>query len=124
MNKRSGLMALEVSLDVLGGTALIELMGDLDASSAFRLKEMVELAATREPKRLVLVLKELRYMASAGLRVLIFAKQKLGKEVELILVGAQENVLQTLQLTGIHQSVTLLDELPESLALERRRVPA
>jgi anti-anti-sigma factor len=57
-------------------------------------------------------------MASAGLRVLIFAKQKMGTAAEILLVGAQEGVLQTIKLTGFHQSIVLLDELPETVASE------
>lgn len=109
-------MGFEVSLRMSDQMAQIELSGDLDASSAPKFKEMVEIAAARAPKRLVLSVRGLRYMASAGLRVLIFTKQKLGAAAEILLVGAQEGVLQTLTLTGFHRSVVLLDELPETLA--------
>jgi len=109
-------MGFEVSLRMSDQQAQMELSGDLDASSAGKFKEMVELAATRAPKRLVLMMSELRYMASAGLRVLIFAKQKMGTAAEIFLVGAQEGVLQTVMLTGFDRSIVLLDELPDTLA--------
>lgn len=111
-------MGFEVSLRMSGQVAQIELSGDLDASSAPKFKEMVELAAARAPKRLVLMMRGLRYMASAGLRVLIFAKQKMGAAAEIVLVGTQAGVLQTLTLTGFHRSVVLVDEFPEPLALQ------
>jgi anti-anti-sigma factor len=49
-------------------------------------------------------------MASAGLRSLIFAKQKMGAGVDIFLVGAQPPIVDTLTMTGFHHSVTMLDE--------------
>jgi anti-anti-sigma factor len=106
-------MSFAIAFKFFEQAALIELSGELDGRSAPRFKEVVELAAARAPKRLILMMKELRYMSSAGLRVLVFAKQKLGPAVELVLVGAQGGVLQTLMLTGIHRSGVLLDQLPD-----------
>ncbi len=108
-------MSFEMTFRLSKQTAHIELMGELDGRSAPRLKEMVELAVARAPKRLVLHMRGLRYMSSAGLRVLIFAKQKLGPDVELVFVAAQGGVLQTLTRTGIHRSGVLLDHPPEEL---------
>jgi anti-anti-sigma factor len=73
-------------------------------------KEEVEKAASAEVKKLVLMMQDLEYMASAGLRVLIFAKQKMGADVDIYLVGTQEMVLDTVKKTGFDHSVFLLDE--------------
>jgi anti-anti-sigma factor len=49
-------------------------------------------------------------MASAGLRVLIFAKQKMGVDVDIYVVGAQEMILDTLEKTGFIQGVIAVDD--------------
>jgi anti-anti-sigma regulatory factor len=49
-------------------------------------------------------------MASAGLRVLIFAKQKLGAEVPIYIISPQEPIVDTLEKTGFLQCVYVAPE--------------
>lgn len=86
-------------------TAKITLSGELDASTAPVLKSEVENATTSPVKRLVLDMTDLEYMASAGLRVLIYAKQKIGMDTDLYVISPQEPVLDTLTKTGFVNSV-------------------
>lgn len=91
-------------------TAVLILNGELDAAAAPSFREKIEeLAGSDAITRLVLMLDELTYMASAGLRALVFAKQKLGASVDLYLVGAQDTVTETIELTGFHHSVIMLE---------------
>jgi anti-anti-sigma factor len=103
-------MAFDATLETTNGIAKIKLSGELDASSAPSFKTAVEKAAAENPKRLVLLMEELDYMASAGLRVLIFAKQKMGADADIYIVAPQEMVLDTIQKTGYDQSVIVLNE--------------
>jgi anti-anti-sigma regulatory factor len=43
------------------------------------------------------------------LRVLIYAKQKMGTGVDITLKGTQPMVKDTLEKTGFHHSVTMVD---------------
>lgn len=101
-------MSFSVSSDVANGIARITLTGELDASSAPQFKAAIEGVAADRPRRLVLLLDGLEYMASAGLRVLIFAKQKLGSTTEVFIVGAQAPIVETLEMTGFQDSVVML----------------
>ena len=103
-------MAFDATLETTNGIAKIKLSGELDASSAQTFKTAVEKAAAENPKRLVLLMEDLDYMASAGLRVLIFAKQKMGADADIYIVAPQEMVLDTIQKTGYDQSVIVLNE--------------
>ncbi len=107
-------MAFNATLETNNDIAKITLSGELDASTAPSFKEQVEKAASENVKRLVLLMQDLDYMSSAGLRVLIFSKQKMGKDVDIYVVGAQEMVLDTIEKTGFHHSVVLLDEYDAS----------
>jgi anti-anti-sigma factor len=104
-------MPFKVSLEMIeNDIALITLVGDLDSAVARQFMDEISNAAAQKAKRLVLMAKALEYMASAGLRVLIFAKQKMGRNVDIYIVGAQDMVKETITMTGFHHSVFLLDE--------------
>jgi len=103
-------MAFECSLEMTPqGIAKITLSGELDASVAQEFRDKVDEAASQKAKRLVLLMAGLEYMASAGLRSLIFAKQKMGTGVDIYVVAAQEPILDTLTMTGFQHSVILMD---------------
>ena len=103
-------MAFEAILEINDSVAQITLSGELDASTAPIFKEKVESIAGQDIEKLVLLTQDLEYMSSAGLRVLIFSKQKMGADVEIYVVSPQEMVLDTLEKTGFHHSVTIVDE--------------
>ncbi len=96
------------TITTAGDTVTITLAGELDASSAPQFRADVEQAASQGAKKLVLMMQDLDYMASAGLRVLIFAKQKMA-DTNIYLVGTQELVQETIEKTGFDQSVYMVD---------------
>ena len=74
-------MAFEMTRVVTGPVAEITLSGELDADSAHLFQKQLEATAAGKPTHLVLRMRELVYIASAGIRMLIFAKQRLGSGV-------------------------------------------
>lgn len=107
-------MAFQSTLRTEGNAVFIVLSGELDASVAPEFKSQIEKAAEHSPERVVLDIRELSYMASAGLRTLVFARQKMGGDVDIFVVGAQESVRETIEMTGFHHSVDMVDEYDEA----------
>jgi anti-anti-sigma factor len=103
-------MAFEAILELKDDIAQITLSGELDASTAPIFKEKVEAIPAADITKLILLVKDLEYMSSAGLRVLIFSKQKMGSHVDIYVVSPQEMVMDTLEKTGFHHSVHIVDE--------------
>jgi anti-anti-sigma factor len=102
-------MAFTVSSEVTPlGIAKVTLIGDLDASAAPLFKAEVERVALDSTKRLVLLMKELNYIASAGIRVLVFAKQKMGATVDIYVVAPQDQILETFEMTGLQHSLVVM----------------
>jgi len=102
-------MAFKSAYELVNGVAKITLSGELDAAAAPAFRSDVEKAVAARAKTMALLVKDLEYMASAGLRVLVFARQKMGAQAEIYMIGLQENVLETLSMTGFQNSVTFLD---------------
>ena len=101
-------MAFTSTMDVTNGVAKITLVGELDAASAGVFRDQINDAATQGIMKLVLLMADLNYMASAGLRALVFAKQKMGSASDIFVIAAQESVQETLELTGFAGSVISL----------------
>jgi anti-anti-sigma factor len=101
-------MSFEANLRVDEGSATVTLAGELDARSAPRLNDLIISASERPAlRRLVLLMEALTYMSSAGLRCLVFAHQKMPREVEIVLVGTRPQVAETIRLTGFDRSVVM-----------------
>jgi anti-anti-sigma factor len=102
-------MSFTTKVHIDDGVVTIRLTGELDSRSAPTLNEVI-VAATAEPvRRLVLLAEDLTYLSSAGLRCLVFAHQKLGRGVDIVLVGATPEVAETIRLTGFDRSLVMQD---------------
>jgi anti-anti-sigma factor len=99
-------MPLTITSKASPSTAVITLAGQLDAESAPSFRAEVDKLVSPDRQRLVVVLEELDFMASAGFRVLIFAKQK-NPDLDIYLVRPQDAVLGSLQKTGFARQVTV-----------------
>jgi anti-anti-sigma factor len=103
-------MALSVALVAKDNNAEITLAGELDASSAPQFQAELEKAAAQKPRRLILSVQDLSFMASAGIRMLVFAKQKMGAQVNVYVIAPQEPILETLRRTGLLHSFIVQTE--------------
>ncbi|MFZ1642199.1 MAG: STAS domain-containing protein [Candidatus Contendobacter sp.] len=105
-------MAFSANLEMVDSEARITLEGELDAAVADQFRQTVERADQQKPQKLILFMDKLQFMASAGLRVLVFAKQRMGRDVAIYVIGATGPVLNTLQMSGFHQAVYLQESYP------------
>lgn len=102
-------MAFNIESEIINNVGKLTLIGELDGGTAPLFKEKIEEVAQAKIEKLVLIMDQLEYMSSAGLRILVFAKQKMGTTVEIFLVGTQEMVNDTIEQTGLHHSFHLVE---------------
>jgi anti-anti-sigma factor len=100
-------MGFQGKMHAENGVATIRLTGEVDSRSAHRLNELIIAAVRETPERLVLLAEDLTYLSSAGLRSLVFAHQKMGREAEIVLVGVRPEVAETIRLTGFDRSIVM-----------------
>ena len=100
-------MALKLTSEISADAAIFTLAGSLDASSAPALTAEVQKAVAQQSRRVVFMVAELEYIASAGLRVILFAKQKMSSQTDIYVIAPQEQVLETLERSGFDQAVII-----------------
>ncbi len=91
----------------------VELSGRLDATNAEGLQGELKKFSGQSIAKLVFLAKDLEYISSAGLRVIIFAKQKIGVDAHIFLIGAQEAILSVIKMSGLANFMTLQDTYSE-----------
>ena len=87
---------------------VITLEGELDTKTApsfFETLKQLDLASIPE---LRIEMDSLEFLSSAGLRALVFAKQKMPHESRLILIGAADSIADVIVKTGLTQAVLLV----------------
>ena len=90
------------------GEVNVVLKGRLDATVAPQLHtEMAKMEGT-DIKKVTFDVKELEYIASAGLRVIVFTKQKLGTDTQIFMKDVNQDVMQVLEMTGCNNFVTVI----------------
>lgn len=90
------------------GEVNVVLKGRLDATVAPQLHSEMAKMEGSDIKKVTFDVKELEYIASAGLRVIIFTKQKLGADTQIFMKDVNQDVMQVLEMTGCNNFVTVI----------------
>lgn len=92
------------------GYHIISLEGDVDTKTAPALLESLTALELTLIGDLRIEMASVGFLSSAGLRALVFAKQKMPHNSRLVLVGANADIAEVIQKTGLNQAVTLVDD--------------
>ena len=97
-------MTIEIKKNA--GETLVELVGRLDTTTAPALDKTIN-DDLGDTKHLVLDLKGLEYISSAGLRVLLGAQKKFQKIGSMKLTNVCEEVMEVFEMTGFADILTI-----------------
>ena len=90
---------MEIKKEQNGENLKISLIGRLDAVTATNLDKVVQNDLTGI-KDLVMDFKELVYVASAGLRVLLMAQKKMNKQGSMKIINGSDDIKDVFDMTG------------------------
>jgi anti-sigma B factor antagonist len=110
-----------VQRDLEDHTAVISVEGELDLSTAPRLKWMLIDSLGSGHSRLVLDLSLTTFMDSTALGVLVGVKRRLDADEPLTIVCARPDVLKIFEYAGMDGAFAILPTLDEALAQTRER---
>jgi anti-sigma B factor antagonist len=98
------------------GAAVVTLSGELDIAAAPSLEQQLETVFAAPPAQLIVDLRELEFIDSTGLSVLVKANQRAESDgLRFGLAGGGTQVRRLLSLTGIAERLTVADEPAELL---------
>ncbi|MBR0092960.1 MAG: STAS domain-containing protein [Lachnospiraceae bacterium] len=97
---------MEIRKEQNGTELTIALVGRLDTTTAPELEAELKngLEGVTELK---MDLKELEYISSAGLRVLLSAQKTMNKQGSMVVAGANETVMEVFEVTGFSDILTI-----------------
>ncbi|OPZ91071.1 MAG: STAS domain protein [Firmicutes bacterium ADurb.Bin419] len=96
-----------------GDITKVILQGKLDAVNAPLLMEELKSLIGQNINKIVFYVKDLEYISSAGLRTIIFAKQKIGKDTEVYMIGAQDIVSDVIKMSGLDNFLYLQESFED-----------
>lgn len=98
-----------------GEVAVVSIGGEIDLSTAPAFEAAIAAALDEDPPILVVELSDVTFMASAGLRVLAAAQEKVGKSAQFAVVASNPATNRPLQLTGLDKVISLYPTLDDAL---------
>jgi anti-sigma B factor antagonist len=102
-----------------GRAAVVAVSGELDLASSPALQEELDRLASSDTELLIIDLRELDFMDSTGLSVLVRAHQRAEEHGrQLAMVKGPQQVQRLLSLTGVGDRLTLVDAPEELLSGE------
>jgi len=93
-----------------GETLFVKLDYKLSTGNATDLLERMSQYRGQDIKRIVFDATDLVFISSAGIRVVIYAQQRIGDNAEIVFVNCAKEIYETLKLTGIHSFITFIDD--------------
>lgn len=97
---------LNIEKKTNGNEVTLVLNGRLDTTTAPSLEEEVK-ASVSGAEKLVFDLKELQYISSAGLRVLLSAQKTMNKQGSMLVKNVSDDVNEIFEVTGFSDILTI-----------------
>lgn len=91
----------------------ITLAGDVDTKTAPELLSKLVALELNVLGQLRLDLQAVNFVSSAGLRAIVFAKQKMPHESTLYVIGASELIIDTITKTGLGSAIKIVRSAEE-----------
>jgi len=97
---------LNITKTIENGKALFALAGRLDTATAPELEKEIK-TSLDGVSELVMDMKELAYISSAGLRVLLSAQKTMTKQGSMTIKNANDTILEIFEVTGFSDILTI-----------------
>lgn len=97
---------LDIKKNIQNGKALFALTGRLDTTTAPELEKEIK-SSLDGVTDLTLDMKDLDYISSAGLRVLLAAQKLMDKQGKMTILNANDVIMEIFEVTGFSDILTI-----------------
>jgi anti-anti-sigma factor len=102
---------LELMIETEGTTVRLVLTGEFDIAGAARVEQELERIEREPPATIVLDLRELEFMDSTGLRVIVAADSRAREQARrLVIVRGSDTVQRIIEMTRLHERLEIVDD--------------
>lgn len=102
---------LELSTETNGSTVRLALAGELDIAGASRVEQELERLERDRPATLVLDLRQLAFLDSTGLRVIVAADERAREQDRrLVIVRGSATVQRIISMTRLDERLEIVDD--------------
>lgn len=106
--------ALTIAVETVDDVPVIRAAGELEIATVPEMRAVVTQVAERQPRALVFDFRDVTYLDSSGLGILVSAKKRLGSyRGEVVVVTRQQSVLKALSLSGLDQILRVVPTVEE-----------
>ncbi len=115
--KKQAIAATSADTNAAVSVMLIELIGDIDGSTAPLVQADI-LAAAAPDVQMILNMTQVAYLSSTGLRMLLSVYRQVSAQLgQVILVGLAEEIQDTMGITGFLEFFTVAETVEAALTL-------
>lgn len=106
-----------VYVEQKAGVSIVNLQGRIDASNSNQIHEKIMDEIEKGTNRIVINFREVSYISSAGLRILVYTSKQLKKsEGHLSLCAMDKNIEKIFQISGLIELFSIQEDLDKSLS--------
>ncbi|MBD5482266.1 MAG: STAS domain-containing protein [Lachnospiraceae bacterium] len=98
---------MTITKNTENGVLTLALEGRLDTNTAPELEKEIGADLTADVQSLILDLKDLEYISSAGLRVLLAAQKKMNKQGNMVVKNVNDMIMDVFEVTGFVDILTI-----------------
>ena len=98
---------MEISKSLNGSSLIVAILGRLDTTTAPMLEAEFKQSITNDVKELVLDFKDVEYISSAGLRVLLAAQKVMNNQGSMKLTNVNNEIMEIFEVTGFTDILTI-----------------
>ena len=97
---------MNINLEKQNDLLVVSLQGRLDTNTSPAFEEVIN-GVNNDVKELVIDIKELEYISSAGLRILLAAQKKMNKIGSMKVINVCDSIMEIFEITGFIDILTI-----------------